>query len=193
MAAPEAPAPAEAEAGGGGTVCFSKKDMQVDWDKVSRVAPLVDQALGAKSGEPAVVANARKLEKFYPHLVRWDVTRSNSVRAAARHAIARARAHARTRVLSCVRVSASVPLVTVRTRAPGAQGANIRNMVELFRLTQVVLEARTMQHQEQESGPRAAAQAPPAATACIARNTRSAITQARRKRTRACTCAGGVQ
>ena len=60
---------------------FSKKDVQVDWDKVSRVAPLVDQALGARSEEPAVVANARKLEKFYPHLVRWDVTRSKSVRS----------------------------------------------------------------------------------------------------------------
>jgi hypothetical protein len=62
---------------------FSKKDVQVDWDKVSRVAPLVDQALGARSEEPAVVANARKLEKFYPHLVRWDVTRSKSVRFSA--------------------------------------------------------------------------------------------------------------
>ena len=41
---------------------FSKKDVQVDWDKVSRVAPLVDQALGARSEEPAVVANTRTLE-----------------------------------------------------------------------------------------------------------------------------------
>jgi hypothetical protein len=31
------------------------------------------------------------------------------------------------------------------------QGANIRNMAELFRLAQVVLEARTMQHHEQET------------------------------------------
>ena len=64
-------------------VHFSAKDMQVDWDKVNRVAPLVDQALGSKREELAVVANARRLEKFYPHLVRWDVTRSNSVRAIA--------------------------------------------------------------------------------------------------------------
>ena len=41
---------------------FQKKDVQVDWDKVSRVAPLVDQALGARSEEPAVVANTRTLE-----------------------------------------------------------------------------------------------------------------------------------
>lgn len=66
---------------------FSKKDVQVDWDKVSRVAPLVDQALGARSEEPAVVANARKLEKFYPHLVRWDVTRSKSVRSPRRECV----------------------------------------------------------------------------------------------------------
>ena len=71
---------AEVDGGGGAAAhFFSKKDVQVDWDKVSRVAPLVDQALGDMSKEPTVVANARKLEKFYPHLVRWDVTRSNMV------------------------------------------------------------------------------------------------------------------
>jgi hypothetical protein len=73
---------AEVDGGGGAAAhFFSKKDVQVDWDKVSRVAPLVDQALGDMSKEPTVVANARKLEKFYPHLVRWDVTRSKSVRS----------------------------------------------------------------------------------------------------------------
>ena len=32
-----------------------------------------------KREDAAVVATAQKLKKFYPHLVRWDVTRSNSV------------------------------------------------------------------------------------------------------------------
>lgn len=80
----------------------------MDWDKVNRVAPLVEQALGSKRKEVAVVASARRLEKFYPHLVRWDVTRSNS-------------------------------------------GINTRSMVDLFRLTQVVLEAKNMLHSEQSS------------------------------------------
>ena len=71
MSAPDAPAQSK----------FSKKDLLVDWDKVRRVAPLVDQVLGARSEEPAVVANARRLEKFYPHLVRWDVMRSKPVRS----------------------------------------------------------------------------------------------------------------
>lgn len=85
-----------------------RKTRQVDWDKVNRVAPLVEQALGSKRKEVAVVASARRLEKFYPHLVRWDVTRSNS-------------------------------------------GINTRNVVELFRLSQVVLEAKNMLHVEQSS------------------------------------------
>ena len=75
---------------------------------MNRVAPLVEQALGSKRKEVAVVASARRLEKFYPHLVRWDVTRSNS-------------------------------------------GINTRNVVELFRLSQVVLEAKSMLHLEQSS------------------------------------------
>jgi len=75
---------------------------------VNRVAPLVEQALGTKRNDIAVVASARRLEKFYPHLVRWDVTRSNS-------------------------------------------GINTRSMVDLFRLAQVVLEARDMLHSEQSA------------------------------------------
>ena len=94
-----------AAAGEGAAVRFSAKDLQVDWDKVNRVVPLVEQALGSKRGEAGVVATARRLEKFYPHLVRWDITRSKS-------------------------------------------GVSAKHIMELFRLSQVVLEAREMESRE---------------------------------------------
>mmetsp|Transcript_69437 Transcript_69437/g.185274 ORF Transcript_69437/g.185274 Transcript_69437/m.185274 type:complete len:166 (-) Transcript_69437:160-657(-) len=55
------------------TEMFTFKDLDVDWSKIERVSPLVDAALYDNRMDPETQAKARKLEQFYPFLVRWNV------------------------------------------------------------------------------------------------------------------------
>ncbi len=50
-------------------VAFSRKTVQVPWEKVARTEPLIQRVLGSESTDSSVISKARKLEKFYPYLV----------------------------------------------------------------------------------------------------------------------------
>lgn len=52
------------------TATFTAKDLDVDWEKVDRASALVDLALKGRDAEGVIVVKARRLERFYSHLVR---------------------------------------------------------------------------------------------------------------------------
>ena len=49
---------------------FSLKDLDVEWEKVERVSTLVEAALDLRREDSEILAKARRLEHFYPFLVR---------------------------------------------------------------------------------------------------------------------------
>ncbi len=49
---------------------FSWKDLDVEWEKVERVSTLVEAALDTRREDAETLAKARRLEHFYPFLVK---------------------------------------------------------------------------------------------------------------------------
>jgi hypothetical protein len=52
-------------------LCFTSKDLEVDWDKVERASPLVESAFTHDRQNESVIAKARRLEQFYGYMVNF--------------------------------------------------------------------------------------------------------------------------